>query len=165
MEQFLKQFIQQQRSAARRNIEWQFTFEEWIEWWGDDIHKRGKSKHALVMARYGDVGPYHPSNVYKSTNWENAQYAHKGKQKTEETKSSMRKPKTIQHANNISNAVRNTWANDEYKKQRSAMTNLKIVEKFKSMSDEEFELWKKRFDGKTGSSLSNLKRAEKIRAM
>lgn len=31
------------------------------------------------MARFGDIGPYHPSNVYAATNAENVSFAHKGK--------------------------------------------------------------------------------------
>lgn len=54
-----------------RNIEWHFTYESWLAWWGDDIVNRGKGKDKLVMARYGDQGPYHPDNVRKATHGEN----------------------------------------------------------------------------------------------
>ena len=53
--------------AKKRGIEWQFTYDEWVDWWGDDIHKRGPYRGQLVMARYNDTGPYHPDNVFKTT--------------------------------------------------------------------------------------------------
>ena len=59
------------RSAQQRGIEWQFTFESWMEWWGDDFILRGPKADDLCMARNGDQGPYHPSNVQKKTNAEN----------------------------------------------------------------------------------------------
>jgi hypothetical protein len=55
----------QKISAQNRNIEWKFTFDEWVNWWGDDIHFRGCKKGQLVMARLGDLGPYSVENVIK----------------------------------------------------------------------------------------------------
>ena len=55
------------RSARQRGIEWQFTFETWMNWWGEDFEKRGSKKGQLVMARHNDTGPYHPDNVRKTT--------------------------------------------------------------------------------------------------
>lgn len=55
----------QKTSAKNRNIDWQFTFKEWSDWWGNDIQYRGCKKGQLVMARKGDTGPYHPNNVIK----------------------------------------------------------------------------------------------------
>jgi hypothetical protein len=58
-----------QRSAARnRGIKFQFTFDEWVEWWEDHLgyrwfEKRGLHHGQYVMARNNDVGPYHPNNV------------------------------------------------------------------------------------------------------
>ena len=64
----LKQKYKDQRlNAGYRGIDWQFTFDEWVNWWGSDIEKRGRLKGQLVMARYNDVGPYHPDNVRKAT--------------------------------------------------------------------------------------------------
>ena len=54
-----------------RNIEWKFTYDSWVAWWGDDIANRGPRKGQLVMARYKDQGPYHPDNVRKATAEEN----------------------------------------------------------------------------------------------
>ena len=69
-------FCKQRNDAGCRGIEWQFDFDTWLEWWGDDIKDRGVGK--LCMARFKDQGPYHPDNVYKATwsqnakdNWDN----------------------------------------------------------------------------------------------
>lgn len=59
------------RCAKEREIDWLFTFDSWIAWWGDDITKRGPRANDLCMARHGDIGPYHPDNVRKATVSEN----------------------------------------------------------------------------------------------
>ena len=59
--------------AKERGIEWQFTYDTWIEWWGEDFANRGPRKGQLVMARNRDIGPYHPDNVHKTTSTENHQ--------------------------------------------------------------------------------------------
>jgi hypothetical protein len=86
----------QKCSAKQRDIEWHFTFESWLEWWGTDIINRGRKQGQLVMARYKDQGPYHPDNVYKATTKQNHNEAHlgktahnKGKPHSEETKIKM----------------------------------------------------------------------------
>lgn len=71
----------QRLRAIDRKIDWHFTYESWIDWWGEDIVNRGKRKGQLVMARYGDQGPYHPDNVRKITTGENVTEAHGGKPK------------------------------------------------------------------------------------
>ena len=53
--------------ARERGIDWQFTYETWCAWWGEDINRRGPYRHQLVMARNGDTGPYHPDNVHKKS--------------------------------------------------------------------------------------------------
>jgi len=68
--------------AKERNIDWQFTYDTWVEWWGDDIVNRGPYKGQLVMARNGDVGPYHPGNVHKKTASENCREGQLGKSKS-----------------------------------------------------------------------------------
>lgn len=55
-------------AARRRGIDFQFNFDEWCQWWrsnlGDDwLLRRGRKQTQFVMARKGDKGPYHPSNV------------------------------------------------------------------------------------------------------
>lgn len=71
----------QKANAKYRNIDWQFTYEEWLDWWGTDIEKRGRGKGKLCMARIGDAGPYHPNNCYKSSYEDNTFVAHYGKSK------------------------------------------------------------------------------------
>ena len=66
MKKYLTAFRDQRAQAIKkRGIEWHFTFDEWLDWWGDDIVNRGREKGKLVMARYNDTGPYHPDNVRK----------------------------------------------------------------------------------------------------
>ena len=58
----------QKCGAKRRGIEWQFTFESWVEWWEDNlgfnwVKERGKHRGQYQMARKGDKGPYSPQNA------------------------------------------------------------------------------------------------------
>lgn len=62
----------QKAIAKRRGIGFHFTKQAWLDWWGEDINKRGRAAENLVMARYGDDGDYEESNVYKTTKSENA---------------------------------------------------------------------------------------------
>jgi len=55
----------QKTQSIKRGIGWQFTFEEWLLWWGDDLMRRGTSRHSLQMQRIADSGPYSPSNTVK----------------------------------------------------------------------------------------------------
>jgi hypothetical protein len=72
-------FHSQFSSAKHRNIQFLFTLEEWWAWWQTYDHehgctrwdRRGMGKTALVMARFGDVGPYSPANVYCATHSQN----------------------------------------------------------------------------------------------
>ena len=76
---YYDQYNMQRLHAGYRGIEWHFTFESWLDWWGDDIDKRGRSNGQLVMARYGDQGDYHPNNVRKATRNDNNREIRKGK--------------------------------------------------------------------------------------
>lgn len=58
-------FAGQKCGAKNRGIEWKLTFEEWINWWGDDIEKRGTGHDKLQMQRYGDKGAYELGNIKK----------------------------------------------------------------------------------------------------
>lgn len=69
----------QRRAAGYRNIEWQFTLESWLAWWGDDLNIRGKGSGKLVMARNNDTGPYSPDNVHKATHNQNSKERWRGK--------------------------------------------------------------------------------------
>ena len=83
---YKKQYNAQRRAAKFRGIDWNFTYESWIDWWGDDIIKRGIRKDELVMARNGDQGPYHPDNVKKISCSANSIEANKNKIMSAETK-------------------------------------------------------------------------------
>lgn len=75
-----KQPYQQQKDAAkRRGIEWHFTYETWVEWWGDDIINRGRRTGQLVMARHNDTGPYSLDNVRKAPCGDNTREGNLGK--------------------------------------------------------------------------------------
>lgn len=65
-------FLEQRSKAKRRGILFHFDLEQWIDWWGeDDFQRRGSERGDLCQCRYGDVGPYSPSNCYKGTMAEN----------------------------------------------------------------------------------------------
>ena len=60
-------FNNQRANARKRGVSWEFSYEQWVEWWGEDIGKRGCRRDCLVMARYNDTGPYAEWNVRKTT--------------------------------------------------------------------------------------------------
>ena len=64
-------YLRQLHHAKQRGINFKFTLKEWIEWWGTDFDKRGRSNTDLCMARIGDQGAYEPSNVVKTTHLNN----------------------------------------------------------------------------------------------
>jgi len=80
----LRAFWHQRWHSRRRGIAFYFTFDEWIEWWENQLgpqwfSKRGTKAHQYVMGRKGDEGPYMPSNVLCLTMAQNTSDAHKGK--------------------------------------------------------------------------------------
>ena len=121
----------QKNMAKKRNIDFQFTYEEWLAWWGDDIVNRGKSKGQLVMARIGDQGPYHPDNVVKKTCSENASEGNKGKiyvawnkgkSQTEEHKRKLsvaRNNQSQETREKISASIKEIWAKRKLDKELS----------------------------------------------
>ena len=76
------QYLDHRTRSKRRGIPFEFTYEEWINWWGEDLTNRGRNQGQLVMARKGDAGAYHPDNVYKTTVEQNGRDALLGKPKT-----------------------------------------------------------------------------------
>jgi hypothetical protein len=64
----------QKNSAKRRSIDWQFTYESWLSTWEKSgyFEQRGRGAGKYAMARFGDVGPYSPSNVEIITHEKNA---------------------------------------------------------------------------------------------
>ena len=70
-----KAYNQQKKGAKKRGIEFLLTFEQWVEWWGDDFSKRGRGTFDLHMCRRLDSGPYSLENIYKGTAKENLRTA------------------------------------------------------------------------------------------
>ena len=63
-----KAYIRHRLNARYRNIPFEFSFEAWVSWWEAQLvphwfKRRGNKQLHYVMARNGDVGSYHPSNV------------------------------------------------------------------------------------------------------
>jgi hypothetical protein len=66
-------YYTQKHRAKTRGIEWEFTFDSWLEVWADSghIHERGPDADQYCMARTGDQGSYRPDNVRITTNRDN----------------------------------------------------------------------------------------------
>jgi hypothetical protein len=64
-----QRYAEHRRNAARRAIPFLLTFDQWWAWWQEDgrWERRGRHTGALVMARYGDTGPYAVGNIYAAT--------------------------------------------------------------------------------------------------
>ncbi len=67
-----QKFCTQRNHARHRGIEWRFSFEQWLEWWGDDLDRRGVGHDELQMQRIADAGAYEPGNVRKGYPKDNA---------------------------------------------------------------------------------------------
>jgi hypothetical protein len=66
--------VQRWHATKTRNIDWELTFDEWLDIWGTDIDQRGRGIGKLNMCRYGDKGPYAVGNVYIGTHEHNADH-------------------------------------------------------------------------------------------
>lgn len=61
-------YSDQRKSAIKRGVGWQFTYEDWVAWWMKHLgqnwfEKRGHKTGQYVMARNGDAGPYAEWNI------------------------------------------------------------------------------------------------------
>lgn len=70
-----KRFREQRRNAFMRGIGWELTFEQWLDWWGEDLDKRGVGTTDLQMQRFADKGPYALGNIRKGVPLDNAKTA------------------------------------------------------------------------------------------
>jgi hypothetical protein len=75
-------FQKHKAQSKFRGIDFNFTFEEWINWWlsyGVDktLDIKWPPKTRPCMSRYNDTGPYEISNVYFSTHDQNLKDHHK----------------------------------------------------------------------------------------
>lgn len=66
-------FVRQRISARQRGIEWKLTFEQFVEFWGDDFQHRGKNSGNLQMQRIADSGAYEVGNIKKGLPKKNAE--------------------------------------------------------------------------------------------
>lgn len=66
-----KCWLDQRATSKARGVEFNLTFEEYCEFWGDDFDKKGIKRYDLCMCRYGDAGAYEVGNIYKDTNINN----------------------------------------------------------------------------------------------
>ena len=76
---YVTQYWAQKQNARRRGIEFDFTYADWISWWGNDIVSRGRGTDKLVMARKGDTGSYCADNVVKMINQDNVSQGNQNK--------------------------------------------------------------------------------------
>jgi hypothetical protein len=78
-----KKFIAHKNRSATKKIQFEFTFDEWLNMWLESGHwyERGKKKGQYVMSRKGDAGPYSIDNVYINTHANNIREAWLGKKR------------------------------------------------------------------------------------
>lgn len=67
-----RKFDQQRYNAKARGVVWCLTYEQWRQWWGTDVERRGTGHDQLQMQRVGDVGPYSLDNIRKGYPRDNA---------------------------------------------------------------------------------------------
>jgi hypothetical protein len=63
-------------NAAKRNIPFEISFEDWLRWWEENLGpnwltKRGRRLGQHAMARNGDTGPHKLGNIHCATCSEN----------------------------------------------------------------------------------------------
>ena len=72
-------YLKHKNKAKERGIPWLFTFETWLEFWGEKLeYRNGHSVDGLVCGRYFDCGPYSPDNCYITTRQINLDEARTG---------------------------------------------------------------------------------------
>ena len=55
------------RNAAQRGIDFELSFEQWLEVWGDKLDSRGRHADEYGMCRFMDRGAYKVGNVFIGT--------------------------------------------------------------------------------------------------
>ena len=75
LDRAFEQYESQKQNAESRNIEFLLSFRQWLEWWGDDLFRRGRGAKALQMQRFLDQGPYALWNIKKGTPAQNSKTA------------------------------------------------------------------------------------------
>lgn len=61
--------FQKSRAINSRGIEFNLTFDEWLNWWlqTGHWHERGHGSGKYVMSRFNDIGPYSLDNIFCQT--------------------------------------------------------------------------------------------------
>lgn len=97
-------YYEHRQNARRRNIEFNLSYNEWINIWMQSGHweERGRGANKYAMCRFNDIGPYSINNVYIDLNKTNSGLARAGdKNSTEHTKKIIQalkgKKKTLEH--------------------------------------------------------------------
>lgn len=57
------QWLQQKNQAQFRKEGWDFSFDDWLELWGDQIHLRGREKGSMTMVRRDYSLPWSKDNA------------------------------------------------------------------------------------------------------
>lgn len=68
---YINRYRKQKKHAERRGIDFKLSYQEWLDWWGDDLDKRGRGMGKLQMCRLQDKGCYELGNIFKSTHEQN----------------------------------------------------------------------------------------------
>lgn len=76
-----KKFSRHRAQAKYRNIQFNFDFDTWYNWWlsnsvDKNVNVKWSGSFRPCMCRYGDTGAYEPNNVYFATHPQNARDAH-----------------------------------------------------------------------------------------
>ena len=61
------QYTMQKNAATQRQIRWNLSYEDWIDFWGDDVEKRGRKPDSLVMGITDKNIGFHVGNIYKTS--------------------------------------------------------------------------------------------------
>ena len=70
---YKRQYNMQKAAAKHRGVDFELTFEEWRDWWGDDVSKRGRNHpQAMVMALIDKTQGYKLGNIVKRTKGEHS---------------------------------------------------------------------------------------------
>lgn len=62
-------FADQKGQAKHRGVGFDLSFEQWCDFW--EPYWETRTSLDLVMARFGDVGPYATGNIYVTTRGQN----------------------------------------------------------------------------------------------
>ena len=70
-------YIQARNQCNFRHEEWDFTFENWKEKWGDKFEQRGRESTSFAMTRKDKLFPWSVDNTFIGTRAETMSYVRK----------------------------------------------------------------------------------------